>query len=293
MPSEIEDTISASAPAQAFLREAQVLKDTQWQQLSIQLSKINPQSRKNILPIHASAYDLAQWAGRYDAFGLLPELVHRLIRATIADIVFFTMSSKEGTRDAGYDGILETEHGNDFVPTGLSVWEMGVNAKPKGKADDDYKKRTDNPLHIRPSDATFVFVTPRRWPGKTKWADEKRKAGVWHHILVLDAEDLEVWLIGAPGVHAWISRLIGKDPGNIRDLGSFWHDWRNATKPLLSSKLLLAGRDAATQQLTQQLQGPPNTLTIRADTQEEAATFIAAVFDLLPEAERSARLLAP
>jgi transcriptional regulator with XRE-family HTH domain len=288
LPSEIEDTIGASAPAQAFLREAQALTDKQWRQLSIRLTQIDPKPRKNILPFRASAYDLSQWADRYDAFGYLPELVHRLIRATVADIVSFTMPSKEGTRGAGYDGILETEHGHDFVPAGLSGWEMGVSADPKQKAEADYKKRTTDPLHINPSDTTFVFVTPHRWPGKTKWADEKRKAGVWRDVRVLDADDLEAWLLLAPGVHAWISRLIGKDPGNIRDLESFWGDWREATKPQLSPKLLLAGREAATQQLTQQLQAPANTLTIRADTQEEAATFIAAVFDLLPEAERSA-----
>jgi transcriptional regulator with XRE-family HTH domain len=288
LPSEIEDTIGASASAQAFLREAQALTDQQWRQLSSRLSQIDPRSRRNILPIYANAYDLAQWAGRFDSFGLLPELVHRLVRATVKDIISFSMSSKEGTRIGGYDGILETEHGNEFVPAGLSVWEMGVNADPKQKADKDYKKRTDNPLHIQPSDAIFIFVTPRQWPGKASWVAEKRQEGKWRDVRALDADDLEAWLIDAPVVHAWISRLIGKDPGNVQDLTSFWDDWRRATEPPLSPKLLLAGRERAAEQLTQQLQAPASTLAVRADAPEEALAYIAAVFNLLPEAERQA-----
>jgi hypothetical protein len=288
LPDTVEETIGTSASAQAFLRDAQALTDQQWRQLSIRLPQIDPKMRKNILPIRASAYDLAQWANRYDAFGLLPELVHRLIRATVKDIISLYMPSKEGTRIEGYDGILETERGNEHVPNGISVWEIGVNADPKQKADKDYKKRIDDPLHIHPSDANFVFVTPRRWPGKASWVAEKCKEGKWRDVHALDGDDLEAWLIDAPVVHAWISRLIGKDPGNIRDLESFWRDWQETTKPPLSPKLLLAGREAIAEQLTQQLQAPANVLTIRADAPEEALAYIAAVFAILPEAERQA-----
>src|SRR2546421_1687256 len=140
LPSGIEENIGTSTSAQAFLREAQGLPEEQWRQLSIRLAQIDTRSRKNILPIRASAYDLTQWADRYDAFGQLPTLVHRLIRATISDINYLQMPSEEGTRLAGYDGVLETESGNDFGPDHLSVWEMGVSSDPKQKADKDYNK---------------------------------------------------------------------------------------------------------------------------------------------------------
>ena len=87
------------------------------------------------------------------------------------------MRSGEGTRYGGYDGTFKAERGNAFVPDGLSAWEMGVDPRPKKKADDDYKKRTAKPLDVDPSQATFVFVTPHRWPGKENWAAEKRQAG--------------------------------------------------------------------------------------------------------------------
>jgi hypothetical protein len=44
---------------------------------------------------------------------------------------------------------------------------MGTGDEPRGKADDDYQKRSAEPLWVKPEETTFVFVTPRSWPGKT------------------------------------------------------------------------------------------------------------------------------
>ena len=290
LPSAVEEKVSANAAAQIFLREAQDLTEAQWQQLARQLhAQIDTrQKRSSMLPTRANAYDLVQWASRYDAPGQLPELVRRLILATAGDITYIEMRSGEGTRYGGYDGTVKAERGNVFVSDGLSAWEMGVDPKPKKKADDDYKKRTAKPLDVDPSQATFVFVTPHRWPGKKNWAAEKRQAGLWRDVRALDADDLAAWLTLAPEVHVWISRLVGKDPGNVRDLESFWLDWQEATHPPLSAELITAGQHEAAQQLTQQLRVPASIVTILADSQEEALAFIAAAFERLPKLERDA-----
>src|SRR5579863_5900764 len=60
----------------------------------------------------------------------------------------------------GYDGAVDTATPNAFVPADLSVWEMGVSADPKDKAEKDYRKRVENPNGIDPSQVVFVFVTP-------------------------------------------------------------------------------------------------------------------------------------
>src|SRR5437588_1430507 len=151
-----------------------------------------------MLPTLANAADLAQWANRLDAQGLLPKLVRRLILATAGDITRIGARSEEGVRYPGFDGIVEIGKGNAFVPTGLSVWEMGVNQDPKGKAESDYTKRTEDPAGVEPSQTTFVFVTPRRWPGKEDWVEDKRASGMWRDVQVLDADDLETWLELAP-----------------------------------------------------------------------------------------------
>lgn len=288
LPSTIEEKVSANAAAQVFLREAQDLTEEQWQQLARRLhAQIDTRQKRNsMLPTRANAYDLVQWASRYDAPGQLPELVHRLILATAGDITHLQIRSGEGTRYGGYDGTVKAGRGNAFVPDGLSVWEMGVDPKPKKKADDDYKKRTAKPLDVDPSQATFVFVTPHRWPGKENWAADNRKTGPWRDVRAFDADDLATWLALAPEIHVWISRLVGKDPGNVKDLESFWLDWREATHPPLSAELIIAGQEEVAQRLTQQLRVPASTVTIRADSQEEALAFIAAAFERLPKLER-------
>jgi hypothetical protein len=236
-----------------------------------------------MLPTLANAGDLAQWANRLDAPGYLPKLIRSLILATAGDITRLDMRSGEGIRYPGYDGIVEAGRNCPFVPIGLSVWEMGVNQDPKGKAEDDYTKRTKDPLDVDPSQATFVFITPRRWSGKEDWVEDKRVSRIWHDVWVHDADDLETWIELAPAVHVWISRLLGKDPGDTRALDTFWMDWREATEPPLSTELIVTGREEAAQRIATQLQGPPGVLTVRADAQHEALAFIAAALEQQPE----------
>ena len=239
-----------------------------------------------MLPTLANAADLAQWANRHDAQGLLPKLIRRLILATSSDITRIGVRSEEGIRYPGFDGVIEAGKGNAFVPTGLSIWEMGVNQDAKGKAESDYTKRTEDPLEVDPTRTTFVFVTPRRWPGKENWVKDKRASGIWRDVRVHDADDLETWLELAPAVHTWISCLLGKDPGGTQALDTFWMDWREATEPPLSVGLVIAGRDEDAQRIANQLQGPTGVLAVRADAQDEALAFIAASLELLPEGER-------
>jgi hypothetical protein len=244
---------------------------------------------KNMGSILANAGDLARWADSLYAQGLLPKLVRQLILATTESITRIGIRSEEGIRYAGFDGIVEAGEGNLFVPAGVSVWEMGVNQDPKGKAESDYTKRTEDPLGVDPSQTAFVFVTPRRWAGKEDWAEEKRASGQWRDIRVIDADDLETWLERAPAVHVWISRQIGKDPGDVRPLDLFWIDWSEATSPPISSELVTAGRKKEMTRIVDHLQGPPAIVTVRADAQNEALAFIAATLEQLPERERDAK----
>jgi len=232
------------------------------------------------------ATDLNQWANRRDAQARLPQLLRRLIHATVQQPRRVGFPSGESVQMGGWDGIVDAPEGNTFVPDGFSVWELGVNGGVKKKADDDYQKRCTNPLGVVPAETTFVFVTPRRWGGKDDWVREKNDEGIWAEVRAYDADDLEQWLELAPAVHAWLAQLVGKWTEGTQDISSFWDEWTNSTSPPMNVQLHLAGREKEVEKIQEWLSGFPSKLTIQADSQEEAIAFFAAVIHALPEERR-------
>ncbi len=180
------------------------------------------------------ATDIDSWANRRTAQDKLPKLLRRLIGATTERIKFISVRADEGVQLEGFDGVIEVETGNEFVPDGKSVWEFGTNKQVKSKADDDYEKRKLKileeldkklPLRIDPAATAFVFVTPHRWSKKDDWVTARQAEGFWREVRVYDADDLETWLESAPAVHVWLSILLGKHPETAIDIESFWDDW--------------------------------------------------------------------
>ncbi|MCG8348296.1 MAG: hypothetical protein MI924_11020 [Chloroflexales bacterium] len=232
------------------------------------------------------ATDLTSWSGRHDAQRRLPQLVRRLIHATVSRIVRIGFPAGEGVQLGGWDGIVTVEQGNAFVLAGHSVWELGVNRSIKGKADSDYEKRKADPLDLDPAATTFIFVTPRRWGGKDAWIAQRQGEGFWREVRAYDADDLEQWLELAPSVHIWLSITLGKYPETAIDLGGFWADWSEATRPALSPSFLTNGRNEQIAGIQSWLRGEPAGLSLKADSRDEAIAFFAAILHQLSEAER-------
>jgi hypothetical protein len=107
------------------------------------------------------ADDLDRWASRITSVPEFPRLIRRLVHFTARGLRQVDFPADEAVRLAGWDGKVLAEEGAPFVPAGFSVWELGTSQDPRAKANDDYGKRTGNPLGIDPRQATFVFVTPR------------------------------------------------------------------------------------------------------------------------------------
>ena len=231
------------------------------------------------------ATDLSSWANRLDSQSRLPQLLRLLIRATVRDIRLIDFPAGESVQIGGYDGKVQALEGNDFVPDGFSVWELGTNKDIKGKADDDYDKRCNVPLETNPAETAFIFVTPRRWANKNKWIQEKNAEGIWAEVRVYDADDLEQWLEIAPAVHSWLAKLIGKFPEGAMSLGDFWDEWRFSTSPPMSTELHLAGRNEVTEKIKTWLKGTSSSLTVQGDAREEAIAFFAAVVHQLDKEE--------
>ena len=220
--------------------------------------------------------DIVRWADRLDARSRLPGLVRRLITATGRGLTGLSIRAGEGVQLPGWDGVVEACEKDLHVPDGVSVWEIGVSAKVAQKASADYLKRTAEPGGVNPLEATYVFVSPRRWSNKDAWVADRNAEGEWKEVRVYDADDLEHWLQRAQGVHAWFSALLGKDPYEVESLEIWWESWSRTTAPPIPSDLLISGRASAVENVRGHVRGDSTSLTVSADSREEAIAFTAA-----------------
>ena len=230
----------------------------------------------NVDMIAFDASDICHWANNPDAFHKLPELVRRLVMATVPMPSLLQMPSGSSVWRAGWDGLLVVEDGNVWVPPGASAWEFGSGKNPGDKAARDYRKRTKNTMGVDRTDTTFVFVTPRRWEGKSKWARGRREEGQWADVRALDADDLIAWLEQAPAVAHWFARLIGKLPATgIIPLDEWWENWSSISTPNISPELVTAGRQEQVVRVVEWLKGEPSHYYVQGNTRDEAIAFLA------------------
>ena len=224
--------------------------------------------------------DSDRWADKPDAPHQLPELIRRLILATVPMPSLLHMPSGSSVWRPGWDGLLVVETGNSWVPDGTSAWEFSCQKDPKRKASADYGKRTNCPKDVDVPSTNFVFVTPRRWDKKDdygeKWASDRREEGQWADVRALDANGLVAWLEQAPAVAHWFARLIGKLPATgAVPLDEWWENWSTVANPRISAELVTAGRQDQTEMVAQWLRAEPSHHYVQGDTQDEAIAFLA------------------
>ena len=236
------------------------------------------------------ATDLSQWATRHDAKGYFPELIERLILASTGNIPKrLQFPSGDSVQQPGWDGICEQDINGNFnwLPLGVSGWELGTQGGSLlSKAEEDYTKRTLDPLALSQQETTFTFATPRRWKAGAKWAEEKRTEKVWKDVRVLDGDDLVSWIALFPAVGYWLAARIGKLFPGTTPLSDFWSEWRLSTEWPMSPALVLAGRDDEAIELLKWLYGSPGIRNIQGDSAAEAIAFLYAAIDQLPEEYR-------
>ena len=235
------------------------------------------------------ATDLKNWASRRDSEKYLPFLIRRLIRATLNKnkIVSISFPAGESIVCPSWDGRLESKEKTEYIPKGLSGWEVGTSQDIRKKAEEDHQKRKQNPSGLNPSETTFIFVTPRVWTKKDEWVTEKKEEKFWRDVRVYDARDLEEWLEQAPAVGAWLAKHIGKyPPQNVYSLEEWWNEWSLVTRPPLPPELVLAGREEQIEEVKKWLNSDPSFLVMQASTKDEALAFLSAVILTLPEEEK-------
>lgn len=235
--------------------------------------------------------DIKQWADTRDAQGLLPELVVRLIRASATQVNKLRFPCGDAIHLTGWDGVLESSDSIFNIPSGVSLWEFGVDSNSKNKANSDYTKRTEDSLGYDKKNSTFVFVTPRIWDGAEIWVNEKKKDGKWKDVIVITAVELEDWLMQSPAVALWLlSKIIGKSIDKVYSLENYWNKWATGKDVKLVPELLLGGREKEQQELYNNI-SKPSVSIIQSISQSESLAFAVACilqspnkFDLLSRA---------
>lgn len=245
-------------------------------------------ARKGGQPVRwINATDLVQWADRRDSQAKMPELITRLIRAAVGSAAELDFPSDESVQLGGWDGTCIIDAGTDYIPDGSSGWEIGTQRdRITKKADDDYTKRTSDPLTLDKKSSTFVFVTPRRWTKKSKWSSERSAEKEWANVKAYDADDLVHWLELYPAVGHWLAVLMGKRPAGLRQLDEAWEEWSLSTVPPLSTDLTIAGRDEDAISILQWLRQTPSVLALQCESSDEAIAFLYAAISQLPEDRR-------
>jgi len=237
-----------------------------------------------------SANQLDSWASRADAKSRLPELIRRLIHATVeaANLEHVNFPAGEEIHRPGYDGETNVRQGNAKVPEGITYWELGTDKNIKRKLDEDFQTRLKSRGPGNFGKVTYIAITPRDFQNKKQWAEEKNKLGQWREVRVYDSDDIEQWLEMAPGVSLWLSLYVSVSPIGLVDLSRHWQNLQDCLKQKLPSKALLVSRKRTTESFKEWLDSASNVLTVYGQSLQEVVDVFAAWVDSLPEAEQAA-----
>lgn len=229
--------------------------------------------------IHAiKAKEIERWADSIEARQQLAALLRRLIHSTGRDLTLVDFPAFDNAQRPGWDGIVESAEPTPWIPEGKSGWEFSCEHNPKSKAKKDYAARIKSVPPKERNGLTFVFVTPRNWPGKRQWAEDKKACGDWKDVRAYDASDLEQWIEQSAPAQVWFAERLGLPTQGYRSLAQCWSDWASASDPELPQELFDAAVRESEKNFKDWLQGKPDRpFVIAADSRDEALAFLASL----------------
>ncbi len=226
--------------------------------------------------LNVQANDLVNWfTTTILARTKLSVLLRTLIHSTGRDLQKVDFPGNDDAERAGWDGFIEATSGTPWIPSGASGWEFGVTADIKAKADGDFAKSVRAIKSAERANITFVFVTPRRWPGKTAWVADMKSKKLWKDIRAYDASDLEQWMEQSLAAQTWFANQTDRPSNGVRTLERCWSDWANVAAPALHPSLFTTANEAWNGKIKSFLaKDDANPLVIAADSVEEALAFL-------------------
>ena len=226
------------------------------------------------------ARQLEHWASSHDARSRLPVLLRKLVHSTSSALRQVDFPGYDNAERKGSDGFVEVGAATPWVPEGRSYWEFGTDQRPGAKAENDYKARLGSVDPAERATSTFVFVTPRKWSGKTAWEKQKNEAGDWKAVRAFDASDLEQWLEQSVPAQIWLSEQLALQVSGFETLEEAWRRWASASEPSLTPEIFASSIRAYRDDFKTWLGKPSERhFVVAADSKDEAIAFIACLFD--------------
>lgn len=269
--------------AKAFGADSEALLQLQVQQDRAALrSEASDVAVRRYVPRHLTvrAHDIERWADTIEARGYLPVLLRKLVHGTGQDLRCVDFPGGDNSQRQGWDGWVEAEAATAWIPAGESGWEFGTSKNPRQKAERDYAKRLQLPRDRRER-CTFVFVTPRNWPGKVEWAARKQASGDgWRDVRAYDASDLEQWLDESVVAPVWLGEKLPLRIAGTKTLDQCWVEWADATDPKMTKHLFQSAINECREPFNKWLEAAPKRpFVVAADSKAEALAFLACLFE--------------
>lgn len=233
---------------------------------------------------------LERWADTPEAKSGMAELVTQLVMNTLPnDGSKWDIPMGSATFLGGWDGTVYSVAAHQYVPQGESGWEFGARNDFQTKANEDYKKRTDNIIdEAQRLNMTFVFVTPYYWGDKDEWVKEKKAEGKWKDVIVYDSVSLAQWMYLLPIAAEWYARIIGlPDTGLVLPKTQWDEIAMGPNGIILRPRFYTAGRERIVEVVLNLVEGKPGLQAFRASSREEAMAFVLAAGQILPEPSKS------
>lgn len=220
-----------------------------------------------------------------DSRGLIPELLLKLIAASIKSPTELRIPFGGSVGQPGWDGFLVSPHPfPPYVPDGQSFWEFSTAGNPENKANENFEKRTKITKEADRKSSTFIFVTPRSashgwiYDKQKQWIDDRRRISDWNDIRVIDATKLTQWLYLFPGIEYWLAGQFGIPTRGLLSPVLHWEDLkRHGAPPDLKPDVFLIGRENAIEKLLCVFRGETTELLLETRYPEEGIDFVSAV----------------
>jgi|AraplaL_Cvi_mTSA_1032052.scaffolds.fasta_scaffold00955_6 addiction module HigA family antidote len=254
--------------------------------LDMQAKYDEAQSRKKNAPAETRAYvppflaikanHIEEWVDHnIQARIRFAVLLRTLVHSTGLALSKVDFPGNDDAERAGWDGVVDAGDGTPWIPSGHSGWEFGTNEDVKAKADGDFEKSVKALNTSERERIVFVFVTPRRWPGKATWINAAKARKLWKDVRAYDSSDLEQWIEQSLPAQAWFANEINIPAQGVRSLDKCWADWADVAHPPLSGALFSSAIEARKRTTLARLSKPSDGPTvIAADSTEEALAFL-------------------